>query len=650
MVFWILLLLFSWFNGDLAREKKSKNAAKVLNLVPYIANSPSIISNREWQELELDRLVDCLDRTTTSFGRWGLVKLLHPIANMQELHERREIIAFLVNNPDKMHIFQQQLECIKQFEESLLSYWDVKDQLKQASKQFYFSLPFLKKSNESSFALNVSIATEVFNSSQVLLKELAFGGISGEYLNWLYGDQEKFSLWRGIKQGFDGPLRQHSFDLFELKYSKEPYSYKHYIKAFGPQGSLGDRYELFLKGYINDLAGLLSFSQDIPGVGKVGAFLMAAVPTLFYDYRFVFSIMVIGRRLMKMNRLLNELQARVSDVACCFDSIIKLRKLIVNEGLGLAPYFSRDNYDDVSQNIVTCLLTQRFLPKKKYFYSRGHVLTMHLAIKQAKKSLIPLLHSVAFIDAYCSIAKLYQESQKNSVAFNFLEIRESHQPFLHYEQAWLPLLSSQQVIVNDLMLGGDNDPGKIIITGPNGGGKSTVLKTYGVLAILSQGWCITPAKKGCQSLFTSIKTGLCPKENLSKGLSTFMAEKKAMTEIFNDMLDLENHGGTMLALIDEPYKGTVDTESAKRIYQFGKDVAGFSRALIAIATHTEKPIDLEIDTNAIFGNYQVKIEEISPYNFERLFKLEKGPALWWFTDESKRSRFIDWIDVGSILS
>ena len=124
-----------------------------------------------------------------------------------------------------------------------------------------------------------------------------------------------------------------------------------------------------------------------------------------------------------------------------------------------------------------------------------------------------------------------------------------------------------------------------------------------------------------------------------------MAEEKIMTEILGNIKRSAREHYHILALIDEPYKGTVDVESAKRIYQFGKDIADFSQALVAIATHVKKPITLEADTGGIFGNYQVKIKEITPGVFERLFKIGKGPARWWFEDDEKRSRFIDWVKV-----
>jgi hypothetical protein len=649
MVLPLLLIIFSFFQNSFADQALSKDAERVLNSVSYVLPSPSIIGKREWKELQLDRLVTILDRTTTSFGRWGLVQLLHPIADKEQLQERKEIITFLVDNPEKMEIFQKQLAEVKRLEKSLLAYWDSQDQLNQQAEQFYFSAFGLKELNKSSLVLNASTLMEMFNSWKFLLGALAFGGLSAEYSRWIYGDQDKFDLVRGLEEGFATPIRQHSFQLHELKHSSSPYDYKDYIKAFGPQGSPGDRQKVLLEGYVANSSQLGMpnvFSTVIPSFGKLGAFLGAIVPTLFFDYQFATSVYSVGQRIVAMNRTLNQLQERVADVAQCIDAIVKLRKLIVSHDSGLTTYFNSDDYDTTLRGIATKLLKPRFLQKSGYLYSRGHVLTMHKDIKQAKRSLIPLLHSVALFDAYCSIAQLYKDSQNESVVFSYPTFVESQEPFLQYYDAWLPLLPSKEAMVNDLVLG-NGVPGKVIITGPNGGGKSTILKAYGVVAVLAQSWSIVPAQHARQTLFTSIRTGLSPQENLEEGLSTFMSEKKTMTEVFNDIIR-SNSQHHMLVLIDEPYKGTVDAESAKRIYQFGMDIADFSQVLVAIATHVKKPITLEADTGGIFGNYHVKIEETSPGIFKRLFKLEKGPALWWFEDGSKRSRFIDWISVKTI--
>jgi len=624
-----------------ADEALSKRAEDVLNSVIYRMPARSIISQREWDELQLDRLVTILDRTTTSFGRWGLVKLLHPIADKRQLEKRKDIITFLLDHPERMRLFQEQLELIQQAELSLLAYWDRNDALDKNCQQFYFSSLGLNELNKSSLALNASTAIEIFNSFKHLLAALALAGIATELSQWIYSDQKELDIWRGIKAGFEIPFLQHSLNPSQIEEHKNSYDFKDYCKAFGGRGSWYDRYLVASKGYsLEGVSYIPEGMRDFSiGLGSFGT-IIATLPTLYFDYQWGNAIVSTGKRIISMNRDLNCLQRRISDVAHCIKAIKNLHKLIASQDDEFGSYFDVSD-DDIVDLFIKRLVTNRFMKKSGYLYSRGHVLTMHQDIKRMKRTLIPLLHSIALLDAYCSIAQLYKESQHEQNSFCFPEFVESSMPFLKYEDVWLPLLPFDDAITNDLFLGGDY-PGKIIITGPNGGGKSTILKTYGV-AVLAQGWGIVPARSAQQTLFSSIRTSLAPSENLSQGLSTFMAEKKVMQELLEDIHESDIHH-KILVLIDEPYKGTVEDESAKRIYQFGKDVADFPQALVAIATHVKKPLFLEQDTGGIFGNYQVKICEKSFGVFDRLFKLEKGPAMWWFEDENQRSRFIDWID------
>lgn len=637
-----LFIIISFFSSLAAADEQiSKRAEEILSSVKYRMPSPSIIGKREWDELQLDRLITMLDRTKTSFGRWGLTQLLHPIANKRQLDQRKKIITFLLDHPEQMKLFQEQLEHVRRCQESLLAYWDKKDELDRNCQQFYFSAFGLQELNQSGVALNASTAIEMFNSCKHLLAALALAGIAVEFSQWIYGDQKELDIWRGVKAGFELPALQHSLNPCQIDEHKNFYDFKDYCKAFGGRGSWYDRYLIASKG--SSFEGVSYIPQGIKnlsvGLGTLGGIVGATLPTLYFDYQWSNAIVSAGKRIIFMNRTLNQLQERVSGVAQCIKNIKNLHTLIASQDDEFSNYFDVSD-DDIIDLFIKKLTTNRFLKKPVYVYSRGHVLAMHQDIKRMKRSLIPLLHSIALLDAYCSIALLYKESKNEQNVFCFPEFVDSSAPFVNYHDAWLPLLPFDEAITNDLVLGNDQ-PGKIIITGPNGGGKSTILKTYGITAVLAQGWCITSAQYAEQTLLTRIGTALATKEDLSKNVSTFMAEKKVMEELLNDIRQSDKHHH-MLILIDEPYKGTVEDESAKRIYQFGKDVANFPDALVAIATHVKKPIFLEQDTG-VFGNYQVKIHEKSFGVFERLFKLEKGPAMWWFEDENQRSRFIDWI-------
>jgi hypothetical protein len=653
MRFLLLITIFSFFHILEAKQTLSEHAEEVLNSVKYDSLAPSIIGEREWKELQLDRLVTILDRTQTSFGRWGLVQLLHPIADEKELSNRKEIITYLIEHEDEMRDFQEQLKRVKDVEKSLLAYWDKRDELNASAKQFYYTVLGLKELNKSSAALNASTVMEFFNSFKYLVAALACEGLSTEFKMWLFGGKEKLDILGGLLAGLESPIKQHSFSSTgAIDPAKKKYNYKDHMRAF-TYGSLGDRYTVLNKGYATPAIPLWFFrwqlltipAKEASSFGVIPSFVSAVIPTIFFDYQWGNAVISTGKRIMSMHRTLHELQQRVSDVAQCIDAIKKLNEIVSNKTPILRSYLNdNDECDHEKQEeLVKKLLAPRFLKKSDYLYSRGHVLTMHLDLTHQKKTLIPLLHSIALLDAYCSIAQLYKESQNKAVKFSFAQFIDSEKPLLSYRDAWLPLLPLEQAIANDLVIG-DGSSAKMIITGPNGGGKSTILKTFGVVSVLAQSWGIVPAKEGWQVLFSAIRTALAPHEDLSQGLSTFMAEKKAMAELLEEICraDQEHY---MLALIDEPYKGTVDAESAKRIYQFGKDIAQYPDALVTIATHVRKPIMLAQEMPSIFGNYQVKINEIGAGVFERIFKLESGPAMWWFEDDEKRSRFVDWISI-----
>jgi hypothetical protein len=633
MMIIFLLTIFVSFQTILSDQSLGKGAEHILNSVEYVMPAPSIIGKHEWEELQLDRLVTILDRTTTSFGRWGLVQLLHPIADQQELMHRKQIITFLIEHEKEMHIFQEQLKQVHNVEKSLIAYWDKYDQLNQSSQRFYFSAIGLSDLNKNNIALAASTVLEGFNAFKDLLQMFALMGVAEEFTRWSLGAQEEFDWMRGLRAGLMDPIMRHSPWLYKL--GSGPYTDRDAARA----ASWGDAYNVFKGGFSYKRSGKIVQS---PSLGGIGAFLAATATTLFFDYQWLNRADSSIKRIVSMNRDLNDLQKRVADVAHGVQAIKKLRAMVVKQAPELADYFGDDG--DSAEDLTKKLLIPRFLKKPGLFYSRGHVLGMHREIAQKRKTLVPLLQSVALLDAYCSIAQLYKEFENKEVRFVFPEFVESKTPLVEYHDAWLPLLPAGEAVTNNLVLGGGH-PGKIVITGPNGGGKSTILKTF-IAPILAQSWGIVPAKVARQTIFAEIRTNIASGEDLERGLSRGMAGIKIMDELLQDIQESNNQQG-LLVLIDEPYSGMVDVEAAKRIYQFGKKIAPYSQALVVMATHTQKPIELAQEMPNIFANYQVKINEKRLGIFERLFKLEPGPALWWFNDEGKRGRFVDWISLKS---
>ncbi|WP_151733357.1 endonuclease MutS2 [Paenibacillus tengchongensis] len=91
----------------------------------------------------------------------------------------------------------------------------------------------------------------------------------------------------------------------------------------------------------------------------------------------------------------------------------------------------------------------------------------------------------------------------------------------------------------------------LIITGPNTGGKTVVLKTVGLLAAMHQSGMLIPAEEGSQfPVFTGIFSVIGDGQSLTQSLSTFSAQMRSI----EGMLRQASPG--VLLLIDELAAGT----------------------------------------------------------------------------------------------
>ncbi|MFQ7193592.1 MutS-related protein [Thomasclavelia spiroformis] len=166
---------------------------------------------------------------------------------------------------------------------------------------------------------------------------------------------------------------------------------------------------------------------------------------------------------------------------------------------------------------------------------------------------------------------------------------------LEFEGAYHPLIDDRKVVANSFMM----KKQVCVITGSNMSGKTTFLRTIGTNLVLAFAGGPVMAKSFKCSLM-KIYTSMRLEDDLS-GISTFYAELLRIKEI----VDANNRGEKMIALIDEIFKGT---NSKDRIYGAAKTVEQLSSSNIFtfITTHDFELCELENQipcTNYHFSEY-----------------------------------------------
>jgi DNA mismatch repair ATPase MutS len=167
-------------------------------------------------------------------------------------------------------------------------------------------------------------------------------------------------------------------------------------------------------------------------------------------------------------------------------------------------------------------------------------ITVRRGSADALRSLLDALYT---LDALQSLARA-----STTPGFAYPEIVESRDPVFSVRRAFHPLVRAPQPCDVDLHAGAR----VVFLTGPNMAGKTTYLKTCGVIAVLAHLGMAVPAATSRLSVFDTLFAVLSVHDSLDRGESSFLAEVRRV----GDLVGRLARGERVLALADEMFKGT----------------------------------------------------------------------------------------------
>jgi hypothetical protein len=577
------------------------------------------------QELPLSETYDTCDRTNTLIGK-AILRSELPMVDAECIKARGSSVDILARFPDQ-RIQIQKLLCeteagmkeLVEYASGARLYGEIANPFYLPEWRYFFPSLFTYL-NDTPRVLDSGVALSAAWKGVVLLNALALSGIFTEFLvsRFVGGD---FSFSMALKSGPGTLIMRHS-----------PFRSVHDDALLTPASiarfngiSYGDKVDLLSAIYYQRGVGISVDPRNRTRKSKAVAALISGIHTGWTDY---VQLAALKNSISSLNNIWKKI-GTVHVPLCKVARVVSAAHEIAsqlescNEGnLSKKIYDALAHLEAESPRLYELLLTETFAGESDV-YSRGRVLVAHRWLLKEWQSFKKLCTVLGELDAVASWGTIVAEE---SGLWSIPQISDQ----LVFHGLRHPVLSLSADAGQDIV-----GAPLIVITGPNGSGKTTALEAVSLAVVLHQTWGIVPAHQACMPIYNTIATSLRALGSVASGKSRFMAQLDQLETILDLIKKADER---IFVATDEPLSGTVQETAGKHIVEWCRKCLNYGTATIMLATHCAEPAKIE---NAVL--LQPEVIEHAPGDFQRTFKLIPGVALWWFTDIPRRDRFIVWL-------
>lgn len=326
--------------------------------------------------------------------------------------------------------------------------------------------------------------------------------------------------------------------------------------------------------------------------------------TMLFYFQSLFSSIEISKAVYKLSKMLT---TRVHGVVRFIQTCSKIVKQYWSDDVATA--FSI-HVKDLPKNLEYFEAIQSSTETFKIFSNFGKQLAIFKRIK--KEDYKPLINRAYLLDALFGIVR-------NKVSFELEYIRDKKTQLV-LTGCGHPCLDNDQVVSNDVILG---DPNNMILTGPNAGGKSTLIKSIMISVILSQTLTVANATRCSLTPFYFINSQINIPDCKGK-MSLFEAEMYRSKTNFDKITHMPADTKAIIAM-DEIFNSTNPLEGICGAYAIAKKLASDNRVISIISTHYTYLTKLASDIPDKFTRYKMNVlmnEDGHVVGFP--YKLQKG--------------------------
>ncbi len=236
------------------------------------------------------------------------------------------------------------------------------------------------------------------------------------------------------------------------------------------------------------------------------------------------------------------------------------------------------------------------------------IVTKLQTFTKAFQNLADVIAQLDVLSSFAIVSSQYQFVAPSINEKSIIDIEQCRHPVIE------KVMKKSVFVANDFQM--NETTNTILITGPNMGGKSTIMRQIALVMILSQIGCFVPAKKASLMLVDAIYTRIGASDDLVGGQSTFMME---MTQT---QFALANATKNSLLIFDEIGRGTATFDGmalAQAIIEF---TTLSIKAKTLFSTHYHELTQLEATLPTLKNMHVAVHEENEKVTF--LYQLRHG--------------------------
>ncbi|ETV71121.1 hypothetical protein H257_13519 [Aphanomyces astaci] len=226
------------------------------------------------------------------------------------------------------------------------------------------------------------------------------------------------------------------------------------------------------------------------------------------------------------------------------------------------------------------------------------------------------VHQLAVLDCLMSLSLVSGQSE----GYTRPELVQTDQPFLDIQQGRHPAIAStvSDFIPNDTHLGSDRGS-MMLLSGPNMGGKSTLLRQTCTLVLMAQMGCFVPAESCRLSPVDRIFTRLGASDRILAGQSTLFVELAETATILNHATQ---HS---LVILDELGRGTSTFDGTSIAYGVVEHLLNTTGCRTMFATHYHSLVEEYVDhAKVTLGHMDCMVDPTNEHKVVFLYKLADG--------------------------